>query len=48
LFLPYDKKKIKKKNVIYAYALVVVDIASGATDSEPLLKHDEFEKQMME
>jgi hypothetical protein len=44
LFLPYDKKKIKKKNVIYAYALVVVDVASGATDSEPLLKRDEYEK----
>ena len=44
LFLPWDKQKKNKKTIIYAYALVVVDIASGATDSEPLLKHDEYEK----
>ena len=44
LFLPWDKQKKKKKVIIYAYALVVVDVASGATDAEPLLKHDEYEK----
>ena len=45
LFLPNDKEKKKRsKGLIYAYALVVVDVASGATDSEPLLKHDEYEK----
>ena len=44
LFLPWDKQKKNKKTIIYAYALVVVDVASGATDSEPLLKHDEYEK----
>ena len=45
LFLPSDKKKKSRgKGLIYAYALVVVDVATGATDSEPLLKHDEYEK----
>lgn len=40
LFLPHDKNK---KGLVYAYALVIVDIATGATDSEPLLKHDDYE-----
>jgi hypothetical protein len=44
LFLPWDKQKKNKKTVIYAYALVVVDIGSGATDAEPILKRDEYEK----
>jgi len=35
LFLPTDKIKGKK----YAYALVVVDIATGDTDAEPLEKY---------
>ena len=36
LFLPTDKFKNKK----YAYALVVVDVATGDTDAEPLIKND--------
>ena len=36
LFLPTDTIKKKK----YAYALVVVDIATGNTDGEPLEKYD--------
>jgi hypothetical protein len=36
LFLPTDKIGKKK----YAYALIVVDIATGNTDGEPLVKYD--------
>ena len=36
LFLPTDK--VNKKN--YAYALVVVDVATGNTDAEPLVKQE--------
>ena len=36
LFLPHDK--IGKK--IYAYALIVVDIATGDTDGEPMEYRD--------
>jgi hypothetical protein len=39
LFLPTDTYKKKK----YAYALVVVDVATGGTDAEPLEKNDEYE-----
>ena len=39
LFLPTDKYKKKK----YAYALVVVDVATGGTDAEPLELNDEYE-----
>jgi len=36
LFLPHDK--IGKK--VYAYALIIVDVATGDTDGEPLLLHE--------
>jgi hypothetical protein len=36
LFLPHDK--IGKK--VYAYALIIVDVATGDTDGEPLLYHE--------
>jgi hypothetical protein len=36
LFLPHDK--IGKKT--YAYALIIVDVATGDTDGEPLLLHE--------
>lgn len=36
LFLPTDTIKKKK----YAYALVIVDVATGGTDGEPLEKYD--------
>ena len=39
LFLPTDTYKKKT----YAYALVVVDVATGGTDAEPLEKNDEYE-----
>ena len=36
LFLPTDK--VNNKN--YAYALVIVDVATGDTDAEPLVKQE--------
>ena len=40
LFLPWDYIKKKK----YAFALVVVDVATGATDAEPIEMKDEYEE----
>jgi hypothetical protein len=39
LFLPWDRVSRK----LYAYALIVVDVATGNTDGEPLEKKDEYE-----
>ena len=40
LFLQWDYIKKKK----YAFALVVVDVATGATDAEPIEMKDEYEE----
>ena len=40
LFLPWDYIKKKK----YAFAIVVVDVATGATDAEPIEMRDEYEE----
>ena len=39
LFLPWDRVSRK----LYAYALIVVDVATGNTDGEPLEKKDEYD-----
>ena len=40
LFLPWDYIKKKK----YAFAIVVVDVATGATDAQPIEMKDEYEE----